>query len=88
MLDTAVKDGKPLLNFLGVEELGDFVEEAHSHGLLAALSGSLGVKELKLLKQVGPDAIGVRGAACEGGDRENGRISAKRVRELKHLLEG
>jgi hypothetical protein len=88
MLDTAVKDGKTLLDFLSVEELGNFVVEAHSRGLLAALSGSLGPRELESLKRVAPDVIGVRGAACEGGDREKGRISEFRVRELKKLLEG
>lgn len=86
MLDTAIKDGKTLLDFLGVEELRNFVKGAHSRGLLAALSGSLGMDELKLLKHVGPDVIGVRGAACDGGDRKKGRISGTRVRKLKKLL--
>jgi hypothetical protein len=88
MLDTAVKDGRPLLDFLSLEELGKFVTEAHSCGLLAALSGSLGPRELRLLNRISPDVIGVRGAACEGEDREKGRISEFRVRELKKLLEG
>lgn len=86
MLDTAIKDGKSLLDFLDVEELRNFVEGAHSRGFLAALAGSLGREEMKLLKQIDPDVIGVRGAACEGGDRKRGRISEKRVRKLKKLL--
>lgn len=86
MLDTGVKDGRPLLDFLAIGELRDFTGEAHSRGLLAALAGSLGEKEVRLLKQAGPDVIGVRGAACEGGNRERGRISVERVRKLKNLL--
>jgi hypothetical protein len=88
MLDTAVKDGRPLLDFISIQELVDFVVEAHSRGLLAALSGSLGPRELRSLNRIPPDMIGVRGAACEGGNREKGRISEFRVRELKKLLEG
>ncbi len=86
MLDTAIKDGRSLLDFLDVEELRNFVEGAHSRGLSAALAGSLGMEELRLLKQIGPDVIGVRGAACDGGDRKRGRISKTRVRRLKELL--
>lgn len=86
MLDTAIKDGKTLLDFIGVEKLQDFIEAAHSREFWVALAGSLGLKELKLLRQIGPDVIGVRGAACDGGNREIGRISATLVRELKNSL--
>jgi hypothetical protein len=88
MLDTALKDGKPLTDFLGAEELGGFIEAAHARGLSAALAGSLGVEELRALKRLKPDVLGVRGAACEGGDRRSGRISEERVRMLKQILEG
>lgn len=88
MLDTALKDGKPLTDFLGAEELGGFIEAVHARGLSAALAGSLGVEELRVLKRLKPDVLGVRGAACEGGDRRSGRISEERVRMLKQILEG
>lgn len=87
MLDTAIKDGKPLTNFLRAEELKDFIDKAHSHGIWAALAGSLGLKELRELKQLNPDVVGIRGAACEGGDRKKGRISEEHVRMLKKILE-
>jgi uncharacterized protein (UPF0264 family) len=41
---------------------------------------------LRLLKQLAPDIIGLRGAACEDGNRKSGRISEFRVRRLKKLL--
>lgn len=87
MLDTAIKDGRPLTDFLRREDLENFVNETHRHGLLAAFAGSLGYEEVRALKPLNPDVIGVRGAVCERGDRNNGSISEKRVQRLKELLE-
>jgi len=85
MLDTAIKDGKPLTDFLQAEELGDFIEKVHFRGLSVALAGSLGLRELRMLKKLKPDIVGVRGAACEDGNRQKG-ISVGRVRMVKKLL--
>ncbi len=87
MIDTAIKDGRPLTDFLQMEDLESFIKETHSHGLWAALAGSLGAGEVQALKPLNPDVIGVRGAACERGDRNNGSISENRVQQLKELLE-
>lgn len=86
MVDTAIKDGRPLTDFLRRENIESFVNRAHSYGLWATLAGSLGVKEVQMLRPLNPDVIGVRGAVCEGGDRKNGRVSEKLVRRLKSLL--
>lgn len=86
MIDTAIKDGRPITDFLRRKDLKNFVDETHSRGLCAALAGSLGAGEVRALKSLNPDVIGVRGAVCEGGNRKNGRISEKRVRQLKELL--
>lgn len=88
MLDTAIKDGKPLTHFLRADELRDFIQKSHSYGLWAALAGSLRAEELRVLKPFEPDVIGVRGAACVGGDRKSGRISEECVRDLKKILGG
>lgn len=87
MIDTAIKDGRPLTDFLRREDIEDFVNAAHSRGLWASLAGSLGPEEVEVLRSLNPDVIGVRGAVCEGGDRKNGRISERLVRRLKDLLE-
>lgn len=87
MLDTAIKDGKSLTQFLSIDELSDFVEEAHSLGVQAALAGSLGYEEISKLKPLQPDVIGIRGAVCENGDRRRGSISEASVREMKEFLE-
>jgi uncharacterized protein (UPF0264 family) len=42
---------------------------------------------LKPLYDIGCDVVGVRGAACTGGDRNNGKIHRSAVNELKKLVE-
>ncbi|MFQ5916502.1 MAG: (5-formylfuran-3-yl)methyl phosphate synthase [Candidatus Binatia bacterium] len=86
MVDTAIKDGQPLTDFLREGDLKAFINKARSHGLRAAFSGSLGYREVRTLRLLNPEVIGVRGAACEGGDRKKGKISERRVRRLKKLL--
>ncbi|WP_423792011.1 (5-formylfuran-3-yl)methyl phosphate synthase [Methanocaldococcus indicus] len=85
MLDTAIKDGKTLFDFLDKEILAEFVEEAHSYGLKCALAGSIKKEHFPILKDIGTDIVGVRGAACKGGDRNTGKIDRELVRELKKL---
>ncbi|WP_456472191.1 (5-formylfuran-3-yl)methyl phosphate synthase [Methanocaldococcus sp.] len=86
MLDTAIKDGKTLFDFLSKEILEEFVNETHSYGLKCALAGSIKKEHIPILKEIGTDIVGVRGAACEKGDRNNGRIKSELVRELKNLI--
>ena len=85
MLDTAIKDGKTLFDFQSKEILAEFVDEAHSYGLKCALAGSIKKEHIPILKEIGTDIVGVRGAACKGGDRNNGRIDRELVKELKEL---
>lgn len=86
MLDTAVKDGRSLLDHLTRREVRRFVDEAHSLGLKAALAGALRLEHIPVCLELGADIIGVRGAACERGDRNTGRVTARRVRELARLI--
>ena len=86
MIDTAVKDGKTLLDFLTLEQLRKFVDEAHGCSLQAALAGSLRKNDLPALSTVGVDIIGLRGAACTGSDRVNGRITQGNVRILAQII--
>jgi uncharacterized protein (UPF0264 family) len=85
LLDTAVKDGRGLLSWLDLEALDSFVAACRLRGLLSALAGSLKPADLTMLAPVGPDIVGVRGAACVG-DRISGRVRADRVIRLKALL--
>lgn len=87
MLDTAIKDGKTLFDFLDINQLEEFVEEAHGYGIKTALAGSIKKDQLKDLYDIGCDVVGVRGAACVGGDRNTGHIHHKAVAELKKLCD-
>lgn len=79
MLDTAVKDGTRLFDHLPSDVCGEFVRLAHEFGLRAALAGSVRQEDLGALARIGTDIVGVRGAVCEGGDRNAGRIQPRLV---------
>jgi uncharacterized protein (UPF0264 family) len=80
MIDTGIKDGKGLFDFLGESALSRFIHESHDLGLETALAGSLTFGDLDDLRTIGPDIIGVRGMVC-GGDR-NSAIQADLVKKV------
>jgi uncharacterized protein (UPF0264 family) len=86
MLDTAVKDGKNLFNFLTTKQLEKFVDNSHKFGLWAALAGSLRIEDLQKIYDLGADIAGSRGAACTNNDRAKGQITQKQVNELAQTL--
>jgi (5-formylfuran-3-yl)methyl phosphate synthase len=86
MLDTAIKDGKNLLDFLNSAKLKEFVSKTHSFGLTAALAGSLRKEDLPTISALNVDIIGLRGAACTSGDRVKGQITREKVRELANVI--
>jgi (5-formylfuran-3-yl)methyl phosphate synthase len=82
MLDTAVKDGRGLLEWLSPDALAALVAEAHVAGLQMALAGALRAEDLPVVAATGADIAGVRSAAC-GDDRRSGPLEAARVRALR-----
>ncbi len=86
MIDTAIKDGKTLFDFLHPTQLKTFVDEAHSCKLKAALAGSLKKEHLSTLNWLGLDIVGIRGAACTGNDRVNGHIVRQNVEEIVKII--
>jgi hypothetical protein len=68
MIDTGIKDGKSLFEFMDEETLTRFTEQNRELGLQTALAGSLKFEDLDALKRIDPEIIGVRGMVC-GGDR-------------------
>ncbi len=85
LLDTYTKDGRGLLRCLTPGALAGWVWDARSLGLLTALAGEIGLDDVEPVRLAGPDVLGFRGAACEGG--RGGRVSAERVRALRQRLE-
>ncbi len=86
MIDTAVKDGKRLFDFLTSEQLEEFVGLAHKKGLGAALAGSLRKQDLPVIYSLGADIAGLRGAACSNCNRVTGHITKKKVGELVEIV--
>ncbi len=84
MVDTAVKDGKTLFDALTIDQVEDFVDRGHAAGMTVALAGSITIEHMDILREIGPDIVGVRGAVCEGSDRTS-RMSGERLRRLVEL---
>jgi len=82
MLDTFIKDGKGLFDFLSVDQLKFFKNKAKKLNLEVALAGYLMKDSLPMIKEIMPDIIGVRSIVCEGYDRNNGIIRGHLIDEL------
>ena len=82
LLDTAVKDGRGLLDWLSPDPLTSLVADAHGAGLQMALAGALRAEDLPVVQATGADIAGVRSAACSDG-RRSGPLDAARVRALR-----
>jgi (5-formylfuran-3-yl)methyl phosphate synthase len=82
LLDTAVKDGRGLFQWLTPEVLEALVEEGHAAGLEMALAGALRAKDLSVVRSTGADIAGVRSAACHDG-RRTAQLDAERIGRLR-----
>ena len=82
LLDTAVKDGRGLLDWLSAHALTALVDEAHELGLEVALAGALRAEDMPVVGATGADIVGVRSAACAAG-RRTGSLDPARVRALR-----
>jgi uncharacterized protein (UPF0264 family) len=85
LIDTAVKSGPGLLGVLDRTVLAAWVAGVRDAGLIAAMAGQLTAGDLAIIRAVGADIAGVRGAACDAG--RNGRISEARVRFLRAKMD-
>ena len=86
MVDTAVKDGQSLFEFMSENKVRELIDNSRSSGLKAALAGSLVGDTYKRAVNLKPDIVGVRGAAITDGDRTSGRVDSKLVAELKQMI--
>jgi (5-formylfuran-3-yl)methyl phosphate synthase len=84
LIDTFLKDGTNLLDWLDPIRLLEIREWCHSHGMQLALAGGIDLRLLPQVLEFEPDWIAVRGAACSDG--REGRVSSDRVRQLALLV--
>ena len=82
LLDTALKDGRGLFEWLSPEAVAALVAEGHAAGLEMALAGALRAEDLSVVRATGADIAGVRSAACRDG-RRTGPLDAERIGRLR-----
>jgi (5-formylfuran-3-yl)methyl phosphate synthase len=87
LLDTAIKDGRGLFEWLAPEALAALVAEGHAGGLEMALAGALRAEDLSVVRATGADIAGVRSAACRDG-RRTAPLDAERIGRLRAECEG
>ena len=85
LIDTAVKDGLDLFRWLEHAQLTDLIGQAHRSGLKIGLAGSLDGPSFARAVALGPDVVGVRGAACTGR-RRGGQVDRHRVARLASII--
>jgi len=69
LIDTNVKDGSTLLDWLNEQQLQQLRQATRAAGMQLALAGRVTEELLPTLFAVNPDIIGVRGAVCDHGQR-------------------
>ena len=78
LVDTFTKDGRHLLDHLSIDALAELTGQAHANGTRVILAGSLQLELLPVLLQLPIEAVGVRGAVCDGS--RTGAISKSAVK--------
>lgn len=84
LVDTWDKSAGVVFDHWPAEELADFMDLAHSHGLLTVLAGSLAGENFSAAAKLRPDFLAVRTAACEAG--RGGTVSRERVAALRQSI--
>jgi uncharacterized protein (UPF0264 family) len=84
LLDTAIKDGRTLLDFWDPMKLRRFGERVHAAGLLFGVAGSLREEDMPAVLDSGAEVVGLRTAACRDNQR-NGPLDPVRVRRLREI---
>jgi uncharacterized protein (UPF0264 family) len=84
LLDTAVKDGRGLFEWLTPDALAALVAEGHAANLEMALAGALRAEDLPTVRATGADIAGVRSAACRDG-RRTAPLDGERIKRLRAM---
>ena len=69
MIDTAIKDGRHLLDHWGLLQLNSFIEEVTRYEMLCGLAGALRYEDIGELQSLGADYLGFRSALCKNQER-------------------
>jgi uncharacterized protein (UPF0264 family) len=85
LIDTFLKDGSTLLDWLCPAALTRIRFRLAHFGVRLALAGSLDVAGIRALAPIAPKWFAVRGAACVGG--RGGVVCPDRVRQLRGVIQ-
>lgn len=69
LIDTFIKDGRGLLDWISLEELNQVIQAAREFHCGIVLAGSLKICDIPELLKLQPAALAVRGAVCHSGER-------------------
>jgi uncharacterized protein (UPF0264 family) len=84
LVDTALKDGRGLFEWLSPDALAALVAEAHAARLEMALAGALRAEDFTAVRATGADIAGVRSAACRDG-RRTAPLDGERIGRLRAM---
>ncbi len=84
LVDTCLKDGRTLFQFLEPAALAALASALASHELPLAVGGGLGLGDVRAASEAGAAIFGVRSAACRGG--RNGIVDDGLVQELARAV--
>lgn len=85
MIDTFIKDGKNLFDFINEKQLTNFTNTARNLNLEIALSGGLKKDDVLKLKKINPDIVGFMSAVRENFNR-NGKINENIIDEIYNMI--
>ncbi|WP_420961869.1 (5-formylfuran-3-yl)methyl phosphate synthase [Brucella sp. IR073] len=85
MLDTGRPDER-LLDYLSLEQISAFIEDAHEHSLIAGVAGGLEAPDIPRLLVYNPDFLGFSGFDAEGLAAIRALIPKKETRRAEKPL--
>jgi uncharacterized protein (UPF0264 family) len=85
LLDTWDKSHGGLLDHWTRDDVGEFVSDVHSRGMISVVAGSLDEVSITQLRPSRPDYFAVRGAVCNDGRTD--AIDGTRVARLAALIQ-
>ena len=87
LIDTYLKNGNGLFDYLSPQQLVQIRDRAADNGTALVVAGSLRVSHIEKLRRLRPDYVAVRGAVCQAVDRVSD-ISGDAVDQFQELLAG
>lgn len=84
LVDTAIKNGRGLLDHWSPAVLRQFLVDARQRKLTTVIGGGLTLDTIPQVAEIGPDYVAVRGAACAGP--RTGMLDAAALQSVRHCL--